>query len=87
MSRHKLPLQSTDPHYRANSRGPFCRRLQITLKMSYLSVLTRLTAACLTTQYQLQQLLRAPDEVTLSDKHIRPSVRVYLPDIPKIRCK
>jgi len=55
---------------------------RLLLKYLYLSVLTRLTA-----QYQLQQLLRAPDEVTLRDNHIRPSVRVYLPDIPKIRRK
>jgi hypothetical protein len=60
---------------------------KLILQYPYLSVLTRLTAAYLTAQYQLQQLLRAPDEVTLGDNHIHTSVRLYLPDIPKIRCK
>lgn len=58
---------------------------KLLLKYLYLSVLTLLTAACLTTQYQLQQLLRAPVEFTLSDNHTLPSVRVYLPDIPNSR--
>lgn len=60
---------------------------KLLLQYVCLSVLTPLIAAYLTTQYQLQQLLRAPDEVTLGDNHIRTSVRLYLPDISKIRCK
>jgi len=60
---------------------------KLLIKYLCLSVLTPLTAAFLTAQHQLQQLLCAPDEVTLGDNHIRSSVRVYLPHIPKIRCK